>query len=747
MKTQAKIAKKPAGGGKAKAKPGSAAVSRDRRGNTQIGAAPKRADLPDKLPMFTEGIEKFSADELNEAAKTVLGELTAHKHSEWEKEAHAIASEIFNRSRTIAEAQADFVKATQNLAEAKVAEAAAIKVMEEKNEAFKAAKDAKRRTSAKLDYDAARTSSNAARRARGAAQAALNKASEKRISVGHFVEAKKGVEKATLAQIVEPHDQFEGHRTGKSYRDKFDQSDPVAKTENMLERWAISKAAVEQLAKDPSLAAPYLYNLSESSFKELGRGMRKSEEKIGGNIFSAQDIRRKEFSKKGKKQPIRRAVMPLLEVGRINDPPEREAEAITDRVMRMRDGGACCFACAAGGPCASHTPQIEQGQAMPIRRKVSGVGNSAGLPVPAGLEPQVRRATSGGEALPATVRAFFEPRFGEDLSHVRIHRDADAAETARALGAKAYTLGSHIAFSAGRWAPGTDAGDRLIAHELAHATADGEGPIRRKVEPDDGTCLRGVMTPMVTGREAHEKIQAVAQAQHIRKSALEASNGKPVAMPRADLFGLWNEDQARQKGLPTERTPGNDTQWVIAEIGEIKPVSYRKGGVRHGIATAQIESYRKQWEKFSNVPSVPMKSMTPFSLPDFQGTRLTCALDAESDMGLYIYQCSKPGEKEQPTESATSPVVVPKQAKRELRDFHDIGKLPAMTPVQVRERLASTAPTLLSFLQKLVVGVGIAVATAEVIALIAPAILAGAAAAVAAVLIAAASVNASPKGA
>ncbi len=412
----------------------------------------------------------------------------------------------------------------------------------------------------------------------------------------------------------------------------------------------------------------------------------------------------------------------------------------------MPDGGACCPACAAGDACASHAPQIEQKQAMRIRRKVAGVGNSAGLPVPAGLEPQLRRATSGGEALPATVRAFFEPRFGEDLSHVRIHRDADAAESARALGARAYALGSHIAFSAGRWAPGTDAGDRLIAHELAHTTANGKGPIRRMVEPDDGTCLRGVMTPMAAGTEAHKEIQAVAQAQHIRKSALEASNGKPVAMPRADLFGLWNEDQARQKGLPSERTPGNDTQWVIAEIGEIKPVSYRTGGVRHGIATSQIESYRKQWEKFSDVPSVPMRSMAPFSLPDFLGTRLTCVLDASS-MGLYIYQCSKPGEKEPATEPATSPIAVSKQAERELQHFHDIGKLPAMTPVQVRERLASDAPALLSVVQELVIKVGIAVATAVVVALVASAIPAGAAAAIAAMLIAAASVEASPEGA
>lgn len=278
-------------------------------------------------------------------------------------------------------------------------------------------------------------------------------------------------------------------------------------------------------------------------------------------------------------------VWPNLQVGRIDDLAEREAEAVTALVMRMQDGGACCSACAAGGPCSSHAPQIEHGQAMPLRR-----------------------ATSGGEVLPATVRAFFEPRFGEDLSHVRIHRDADAAESARALGAKAYTLGSHIAFSAGRWAPGTDPGDRLIAHELAHATAGRDGPIKRVVDPDDGTCLRGVMSPMAIGREAHEKIQTAARAFDIDTEVgipKMASKG----MLRADLFGVWTEFEARRRGLPTIRTPENDTPWVIAEIGEIKPVSYAQGGIRHAEVGKELDGYLKYWRDFSNVPAIPMRSL------------------------------------------------------------------------------------------------------------------------------------------
>ena len=62
----------------------------------------------------------------------------------------------------------------------------------------------------------------------------------------------------------------------------------------------------------------------------------------------------------------------------------------------------------------------------------------------------------------------FEPRFGYDFSQVRIHTDARAAESARAVNARAYTVGREVVFGAGQYSPGTAAGQRLLAHELTH---------------------------------------------------------------------------------------------------------------------------------------------------------------------------------------------------------------------------------------------------------------------------------------
>ena len=75
--------------------------------------------------------------------------------------------------------------------------------------------------------------------------------------------------------------------------------------------------------------------------------------------------------------------------------------------------------------------------------------------------------------LDASTRAFFEPHLGSDLSRVRVHTDDRAAESAEAVGAQAYTVGSSILFGRGRYAPHTDTGRRLLAHELAHVVQQG----------------------------------------------------------------------------------------------------------------------------------------------------------------------------------------------------------------------------------------------------------------------------------
>lgn len=96
----------------------------------------------------------------------------------------------------------------------------------------------------------------------------------------------------------------------------------------------------------------------------------------------------------------------------------------------------------------------------------------------AGLKPSARAAAparSGGKPLAPALRRRLEPLYGQSLAAVRVHTQGEPAQTTARLGAQAITLGRDIAFAPGRWAPHTQAGLALLAHELAHSLQQGQG--------------------------------------------------------------------------------------------------------------------------------------------------------------------------------------------------------------------------------------------------------------------------------
>jgi uncharacterized protein DUF4157 len=145
-------------------------------------------------------------------------------------------------------------------------------------------------------------------------------------------------------------------------------------------------------------------------------------------------------------------------------------------------------------PCGG-TPGAD-GECAECRRKRLGLQRKATNQAP----PVVHEAlNSPGRPLDANTRAFMEPRFGHDFSQVRVHADEKAAESARAVGALAYTVGRDVVFGAGHYAPETREGRRLLAHELAHVVQQagspgplnmmpatvmtaGDGPLEREAE-------------------------------------------------------------------------------------------------------------------------------------------------------------------------------------------------------------------------------------------------------------------------
>lgn len=142
-----------------------------------------------------------------------------------------------------------------------------------------------------------------------------------------------------------------------------------------------------------------------------------------------------------------------------------------------------------------------------------------------------------GQSLDPATRAFMESRFGQDFRHVRVHADAQAAESAQAVNALAYTVGNKVVFGTGGYATGTDEGRQLLAHELAHvvqtgAAAPGSGPLRVS-EPGEPA-----------EREAERLAVAAVRDFPDKGSRFESLNGRtefPPSLPRSGGEGRGEE--------------------------------------------------------------------------------------------------------------------------------------------------------------------------------------------------------------
>jgi peptidoglycan/xylan/chitin deacetylase (PgdA/CDA1 family) len=120
--------------------------------------------------------------------------------------------------------------------------------------------------------------------------------------------------------------------------------------------------------------------------------------------------------------------------------------------------------------CSKHTTNASgECEECKKKREAAQLQRSAIAPAPDFAPPIVYDVLrSAGQPLDAQTRAFMEPHFGHDFSQVRVHTDPQAAQSAQAVNALAYTVGDHVAFGAGEFQPSTNAGRELLAHELTH---------------------------------------------------------------------------------------------------------------------------------------------------------------------------------------------------------------------------------------------------------------------------------------
>ena len=164
----------------------------------------------------------------------------------------------------------------------------------------------------------------------------------------------------------------------------------------------------------------------------------------------------------------RLGVQTKLKINEPGDVYEQEADRIADRVMST----PAHLSVSGGLRHIQRFAEQSNGQTDSVLASVEQVFASPGRP----LEPSLRQD--------------MEQRFGCNFSRVRVHTDAGAEQSAQDVNANAYTVGHNIVFGAGRFAPGTHEGRRLIAHELAHVVQQSGAEVIRAGQSNEKRSLR-----------------------------------------------------------------------------------------------------------------------------------------------------------------------------------------------------------------------------------------------------------------
>ena len=154
------------------------------------------------------------------------------------------------------------------------------------------------------------------------------------------------------------------------------------------------------------------------------------------------------------------AIQAKLTISQPDDGEEREADHVAEHVLAVPAAGR------AGGNAVGGTGwRADLMAARPAIRRHAAAGGGSDT---ARRSIEGAPGFGGGRPLDAAPRSFMEARFGRNFAGVRIHTDGEAAASARALNARAYTFGRDIVFASGEYLPESGEGRRLLAHELAH---------------------------------------------------------------------------------------------------------------------------------------------------------------------------------------------------------------------------------------------------------------------------------------
>jgi hypothetical protein len=231
-----------------------------------------------------------------------------------------------------------------------------------------------------------------------------------------------------------------------------------------------------------------------------------------------------------------RGLQAKLRIGSAQDPLEHEADRAADAVMAGAAPPSLQRKCAG---CEEEDKAAQ--------REVGGGGGAAGGEAPAAVHDAL---AASGSPLDAATSALMSERMGQDFSAVRVHTDSQAAASAQAVDAHAYTVGAAVVFGAGQYRPDTPTGQRLIAHELAHVAQQGasspvlrrdgptgpDAPLKEAKKEDATGAVEGGLKTVADQAGKNEALKAFGVAL-AKRYALPVWNGAPDTDKAALIAG------------------------------------------------------------------------------------------------------------------------------------------------------------------------------------------------------------------
>ena len=192
-------------------------------------------------------------------------------------------------------------------------------------------------------------------------------------------------------------------------------------------------------------------------------------------------------------------------------------------------------ACACGGECTGCQAEEPSPEGRRLLTKRAGSGDPGHAEAPPIVHEVLR---SPGRPLDPDASLFFEPRLGHDFAGVRVHADGKASDSARAINARAYTVGRDIVFAQGQYQPATTSGRLLLAHELTHVVQQsGAGAPRlqaKVVDDDEHLPCRGD-----TGKNAATLAAREKEAAALAEAAVPLLRAQPLGETARRL--LWQK--------------------------------------------------------------------------------------------------------------------------------------------------------------------------------------------------------------